>query len=167
MINFFLSNFYKKHTVWPCMPVIFLCIFFVSSCKQKPLYEQVIEISENSWNYKDSIKFDVFIKDTTAAYNLVLRVAHKDDFSFQNLYVKINSIMADGQSYSQIVSLNLQDRYGRWEGKCSNSVCKADILLIDHIYFRIPGEYSFVISQFSRTDNLSGIQSLRMIVERA
>jgi len=137
----------------------------IQSCTDSNvLSSEEIEVSSTSWTYDNPLSFTLPVLDTTNYYDLSIHVKHSPEFSFQNLYVSIESEFPDGEKVKDIVSLELADKKGKWIGSCNSKECNAPFLLKQNIRFEQLGTHHFNIGQESRQDSLSGIESLSIVL---
>ena len=141
---------------------------FLSSCHPgKVHYQEAHAFEGETWNYSDTIHFAFSIQDTLQRYNLYLDVGHRDDYPFQNLYVNIHSKTPKGELIKDQHSLELQEKDGFWMGDCRGKSCELRFILREGLAFPEIGEYKISVEQYSREENLKGIQSLGIYLEKA
>lgn len=142
--------------------LFFLSLFFLSlwSCSESYVLEENFNIPNQSWSYQDSMLIKVPVTDTKQRYNLYLDVEHSPEFSYQNLYVRINTAFPSGERVSDKVSLELADDTGQWYGKCNSDNCTLRIVLQENIYFKEVGDHQISIEQYMRQDALEGVNGL-------
>lgn len=135
-----------------------LCLF--CTCGPTVIYEESETFPSTGWPYDAPASFVYHIADTNKAYDLGLSVAHSPDFAYQNFYVKLYTTLPAGTVDTQQLSLQLAGEFGAWLGECSSKECALTIPLISNLRYRIPGEYSLAVEQFSRNNPLVGINGL-------
>ena len=129
-------------------------------CGPAVIFEEERALPNGLWTYANAQRFDYEIQDTAKRYDLILELEHDADFEHQNVYVRLATILTNGKADSQIVSLQLADRFGIWEGDCNKERCTVSIPLQTNTFFPEPGKYALVAEQYGRQDSLSGIYSL-------
>lgn len=139
--------------------------FTVLSCNSDVLYEQE-ERPGNPWRSDQLLTYQYEVTDTTHPYDIVLQVDHSDTFAYENLYVKIATFFPKGDSIVSPLSLELADDQGNWQGKCNSGNCEATILMSEAAYYPQTGIYKLKLEQFSRQEELPGIESIRIIVRK-
>lgn len=130
------------------------------ACTEKPFFYQESKINESSWKYNDTAEFQFEIIDTTASYDLELELQHLDNFSFQNIYVAIETEFPDKEKTSDNLSLQLMSSMGSWIGNCSSNKCTINFVLQQQTRFKNAGSYKISIAQDGRNPILEGIQSI-------
>lgn len=142
------------------------CIFIVLACTKPSFYQATLQPSNATWTYNEPLSFDFRIEDTTAFYDLFLEVQHSPEYPFQNLYVKIITKHPEGEPQEDIVSLELANELGLWEGKCKGERCKVIIPLQTKARFDKVGVYTLQFNQYTRTDSLNGVLKLGLQIQK-
>ena len=145
--------------------IFLLCLIFISCGKSYHYYKKV-SIEDQEWNYSQIPQFEFDIVDTTSKFNLILKVEHSDEFSFQNLYTNFHIILPTGEEVKDVVSLELADKFGKWQGNCHGNKCEIQILLRENINFLDVGAYQVRIEQYMRSETISGINSISLALDK-
>jgi len=140
-------------------------VLFMNSCKKDIVFDKELVIKNSKWSYNDTLNFDFDVKVTEDIYDMYLIIGHDENFGFQNLYTKVTTTFPNDEKNSDIISLNLTDNMGSWNGECSGSTCYCPILLKKETRF-LPGKYRLEFSQYSRSEIIDGINSLELKIER-
>ena len=147
-------------------PLVFFAMFIAAfSCGKNYSYQKTYQISEEKWTYADSLRFSFDIADTTNIYNLYLQIEHTTDYSFQNLYTRINTKFPSGDRLQERLSLEMANKAGVWLGKCGKKNCKLLIPIQESAYFNQEGEHTILLEQYMRQDSLPGIKSVAFLLE--
>jgi len=146
--------------------LLFCSFILFYACSETPFFESKIEIPEANWSYEYIPSFTVPVKDTTQNHDLFLELKHSPDFSYQNLYLKINTTFPNGEIKEEQLSIDLANNLGSWIGKCKGGSCQINIYLLENFKFSDPGDYKFAFEQYSRSKELKGIQSLSFKINR-
>ena len=142
----------------------FLCTLF--ACGPDYLYEAERPLTDATWTYADSLRFDFEIEETDRVYDLFLDVTHSPDYAYQNLYTRLFTDFPNGQRLDQTLSLELADKTGRWNGDCGGTRCTVRIPLQERAYFPLPGTYALTVHQYMRKEALPGIEAVGLAVAR-
>ena len=142
---------------------IFFCFLSLWACNNAILYEETRTIPV-PWKYADKVSFDYEVNDTTKAYDLLVKISHADNFAYENLYVMITTIFPGGDTTRNPLSLQLAGPDGQWQGSCSGQTCELSIPVSSGAYFKKPGKYSLIFEQFSREEELSGMEALGLTI---
>jgi gliding motility-associated lipoprotein GldH len=145
----------------------FILMLLTGCGNQNIVFEQVIKIPEQTWDYKDSLDFSFEIQDTTQAYDLYLDITHLESFSFQNLYLNMHSHAPELPVFSEQHSLELQEKTGEWIGACRKGKCELRFVLREGLRFPAKGAYKIQLEQYSRTERLPGIYAAGIVLQKA
>lgn len=147
--------------------VLFMTSFiFLSACTERAFYQSTLQPSEETWTYDEPLSFEFPIEDTLARYDFFLDVQHSTDYPFQNLYVKIITEHPQTTPQEDIVSLELANELGLWQGKCANEKCKVRIQLQTNARFNEIGDYALRFNQYTRTDSLKGVMEIGLRIQK-
>ncbi|MDZ4844572.1 MAG: gliding motility lipoprotein GldH [Chitinophagales bacterium] len=149
-----------------CVLIIGTCLFFLTSCDSKRVYEENIDIPSYIWNLDFKPTFNVTIEDTAQLYNIYVNVRHTTYYPNSNLWVLITTQFPDGNKIEKRVNLPLADKTGKWDGECLGDICDAQIQIQENAFFNQPGNYSFQLAQIMRTNNLPLVMSVGLRVEK-
>ena len=140
-----------------------LFILFSSCSKEKIIFEKNYDIAQHQWLYKDSLSFSFDVKDTTAAYDIELTIKHDNNYPFQNLYTTISTVFPNNARVLQTLNLDLADNTGKWDGS-KDAMNRVSTIFKTKIksdaFFSVLGKHTITLSQFTRQDTLSGVESV-------
>jgi gliding motility-associated lipoprotein GldH len=138
-------------------------IVLLVSCAEKPLTEASWEANGDSgWTSEDRLTLDFDVPDSTSRYDLILKISHSTAYSWENLYIQVGNITPDKDTMMTPVSLELANKKGQWQGDCTSSTCKAEIVLQDHFFFSKPGSYTIWAEPYMRINPVPEIQSVSL-----
>lgn len=140
--------------------VALLALMAVGCDTESYVYYRQQPIPTDTWRYGDSLVWDFEVEDTTRVYTLLLDVAHRTDYPYQNLYYRAYTTYPDGTRLDQVINTDLLDGAGRYYGRCDDEACDLRVVLQQRARFPQVGQYRFGVEQYTRTDALSGVQSL-------
>ena len=135
------------------------------SCSESFSYEKSFKPENSIWPYEQDIAFEFNIADTSMLYSFYLDVEHSVDYPFQNIYTKIKTTYPDQTKKEDILSLELANDLGLWEGKCNAKRCKVRIFLQEKAYFQLPGDYTLALEQYTRRDSLPGLNEIALRIK--
>lgn len=133
----------------------------LTSCGEQPVYSEQSTI-DSPWILSDSIMFNMPAPDTMNGYGMVLKIKHTTDYPFENLYVKIGTTYPSGRYSANLLNVDLASKSGAWYGDCSGSTCLLSTTLRELFSFSEEGRYSISMAQYTRTEELTGIESLQL-----
>ena len=143
-----------------------LTIMSIAACDDKLVFSAEKKIPNQQWTYADTLDFKVPVADTAQLYNLYIAFSHSDTFPNQNIYLKLSTRFPDGKRVSRVRSFDFFDIQGKPVGKCSGSGCETKVLLQDNLYFNQLGDYIITLEQFTRSNPISGINSIGLSMEK-
>jgi gliding motility-associated lipoprotein GldH len=145
--------------------ICFFCLLLLlsTSCtKEKIIFEKKYDLKNGQWAYTDTLDFSFNITDTMAVYDIVLAIKHTPQYATQNLYLNIATKFPTNERPVQLLNLDLADKTGKWEGKCSSSECDFEIPIQPNAFFNAAGQYTITLEQYMREENLKGINSIAL-----
>ncbi len=145
--------------------LLFLLPLFLINCGESYLFEKTYEIEKGAWQYENTLDYSFEITDTTKVYNLLLEVGHSLDYSYQNCYFKIYTQFPSGEKSEQLLSIDLADGIGRWQGDCNNKSCTILLDIQKQAFFNALGTHTITLEQYMRKNPLKGIESLAIKLE--
>lgn len=141
-------------------------LIMVCSCTEGAFYQSSLQPTNGVWTYDAPLSFEFDIQDTIARYDFYLDVQHSPDYPFQNLYVKVITEHPQTPPQEDVVSLELANKLGLWEGKCTNDKCKVRIPLQTNARFDEIGPYALRFNQYTRTDSLQGVLEMALSIQK-
>ncbi|MBC8048191.1 MAG: gliding motility lipoprotein GldH [Fimbriimonadaceae bacterium] len=146
--------------------IIFACVCAITGCTKTNLYDKNISIEKNTWMYDDAKKFEVTIIDSASIYNLFINVRHTDAYAFNNMWLRITTILPDSSRTEDKVNVQLAQDNGAWTGNCVDGVCYNSVLVMPNFTFTQTGTYTFLIEQDMRINPVTNILDIGIRIER-
>jgi len=143
-----------------------LVLLFSLGCGPTYIFDEEIKIAEGGWSYEQPVRFEFNAPDTTNSYTLWLTVNHASDYAYENIYLNIKTEFPAQQATDQRLSLDIANKFGRWEGECNSERCLTLIPLQTKVRFRELGEHALIFTQDSREEQLLGVNALSLSVEK-
>lgn len=141
------------------------CLLIIASCSAPLIYDETVAIHNGSWSYSEPASFSFDIDDVSSKHNLYLDIDHSTDFPYENLYVRIHTAFPDQTDVSDTLSIQMIDNQGNWIGECSGTTCDLKVFLQEQIKFKAAGKYTIQIEQFTRSEQLEGVNSISFSIE--
>ncbi|MBK6947489.1 MAG: gliding motility lipoprotein GldH [Haliscomenobacter sp.] len=145
----------------------FFLAFLASACGPRYLLKETRQLEGETWSYADSLSFQAAIRDTARIYDISLLVKHQTSFHFQNLYLRIHTGFPDGKKLTQVLSLELANKAGKWQGACRGDHCTLEVPIQLNAFFNQTGVHTFTLEQYMRADDLPGISALGIRIKEA
>jgi gliding motility-associated lipoprotein GldH len=143
-----------------------LSVFFLPACGANYLYESKQDIPNDQWLYSDSMRFTFEVKDTSKRYNFYLDFDYDDQYTSQNIYLRLSTQYPNGKQLTKVRSFDLFDAGGTPMGKSSGSSHTLRTALQEHAFFNQIGQHTVTIAQFMRRDSLPGMRAIGLAVEQ-
>ena len=154
----------KKNIASFLLPFSFLVLLF--GCGKSYFFSEITSIPEQTWTYANIPAYEIDIEDINAKYNLLLDITHDAYFPYQNIYIKFHATDPAGRETVTQVSIDLANKGGVWFGDCDDEWCHLEGFLQKKLQFSEAGKYFFKVEQYMRVENLEGIQSIGLKVEK-
>jgi gliding motility-associated lipoprotein GldH len=148
-----------KRSYLPFSISIFMSVVLLA-CETKPFFSEKKMIDPRGWAYTDTLDFSFQVTDTSKRYEMDLQVEWADSFKHQNLYLKLGTKFPEGKYLQVVRPYDLFDAQGLSLGKCSSGTCAADFVMQEKTKFSAVGEYHFTVAQYTRVEQLTGVQSI-------
>ncbi|MBN1252847.1 MAG: gliding motility lipoprotein GldH [Bacteroidales bacterium] len=146
--------------------IVMLSFSFIA-CNENVFYNKKYDISENTWNYEDTLSFNVNISDTSQLYNLYFSIKNTEEYQNSNLWLFITTSSPDGYMIKDTLEFFLSDDLGKWFGKKSSDNFITYHYFKRQVIFPVKGKYSFVIQQGMRQLDLYGINKFGLIIKKS
>ena len=144
----------------------YLLILTLISCDRARVYDNSIDIINQSWNKDSLVRFTFNIEDTLSLHRFYINVRHNTDYPYSNIYFFMSGKFPDGHTTRDTIECLLADPKGNWIGKGSGKIRDNRILLREHLRFPVSGEYIIEIEQAMRDVSLRGIEDIGIRIER-
>ena len=144
-----------------------LAVMLLNSCHSPSFFEENKAIPESGWTIRDTVHFEVTVKDTLTAYSFYLNVRNSSDYPYSNIFFFITTTFPDHKIARDTVGCYLAAPDGRWLGKGWGSVKENHILFKKGVRFPKTGTYRFAIGHAMRDENLKGIFDVGLDIEKS
>ena len=105
----------------------------------------------------DTVRLALDVPDSTASYDLALMLRHSDQYTYQNLWLFIQSPDSLSPVQSDTVMACLADDRGQWLGTRAGRYYSGYVIIRRNVTFPTADTYSFAIVQGMRDSVISGI----------
>ncbi len=145
-----------------------LILFFIIliSCDAKRVFEQNVAFKNESWNYKDTVHFNVNIADTIHAYNIFINIRNTGSYEYSNIFLFITTYAPNGNFVKDTFEITLADKQGKWIGKGTGNILSIQFPYKMNIKFPYRGIYMFNIQHAMWNEDLHGITDVGLRVEK-
>ena len=143
-----------------------ILLSMLAACDTSRVFEKNEPVPVLGWGYDDSRSFSVKIDDTLQAYNLYINVRHTTDYSYNNLWVKLQTTLPDSSMLEDDIELTLSEPTGEWTGNCLDGTCLNSVLVRSNVHFPSAGMHTFTLTQDMRVSPLRHIMDVGIRLEK-
>jgi len=144
---------------------LFILVLIAFACRRASVFEQSISFKAG-WGRFDTAIFRVSITDTISPHSFHINIRNDNNYRFSNLYIFLHTTFPGGTKTQDTLELILAGKNGRWLGKGAGSIKENDILLKTGLVFPETGNYTFSIEQAMREEELAGVNSIGIRIEK-
>mgnify|MGYP000465822827 CR=1 FL=1 len=145
---------------------VFILILF-SACGGDQLIDEYMDIPEKSWDQNDTYRFQFEVDDTSAMYDMLIKLRHNNDYNYSNIYFFVKVRSPEGFVQSDTIQYLLAAPEGKWLGDGIGELKTNLFLYGDHVRFPKEGTYTFEISQGMREEKLLGFEDIGLRVAKS
>lgn len=136
------------------------------SCDPLRVYDKFKDIENAKWNKNEHVKFDVRIDDTLSYNNVYINIRNSGDYKYSNIYLFMSTIYPSQKISVDTIECTLANKEGKWLGKGLGDIKDNQMLLKKNVRFHQAGIYTFKFEQAMRVDDLEGIKSVGIRIEK-
>ena len=151
-----------------------LAVAALSACDPRRVYEENVDLKSPSgdayvWDVQQRPTFTFTITDTAARYNVFFDVRNAAGYGFYNLYLKHTLTGPTGRPAGPPLlhqMLLMNPKTGEPLGAGAGDIFDHQFLALPRQHFPRPGPYQLTLEQYMRQNQLPGIMSVGIRVER-
>lgn len=132
----------------------YLFVFFIACQNNKTQYNYYV-FEDEKWNSDSIVSFNFDNIDTTASYDIYLKIRHSVDYRFQNLFLFSNI-----NNQKDTIEIFLSQKNGKWNGKGFGDIKEIDVLISKEAIFENFDEANYSFEQAMRYNDLEKIIEL-------
>jgi len=136
------------------------------SCNNKTYYSEVKQLPHEKWAVDKPLYYKMTIEDSMQYYNMYIQLRNTTDFETQNFYVFMKTKYPDGHSEQDTLGFILCDKFGNWTGRGQGRLKDNKFLFQPKVRFPYNGEYIFTVTQGMREEEVEGIESFGIVLEK-
>lgn len=141
-----------------------LLLPLLNSCGKEAFFDEMVEIPDHQWTHSDMIQFKVPVDDTVNTFDFFVNVRHTKSYGYSNLFVFLHTVAPDGRKMTDTLEFPMADPEGNYVGKVSGGLVLNRIIVKKDTRFPKSGEYTFVIEQAMRDEELSEITDVGLTI---
>jgi len=139
----------------------------ISGCDPDRIFEENVQITDNSWSSGNVIVLRPDIPDTVSGYDVYINLRNASHYPFSNIFLFLNTVFPDGKIDRDTLEIMLAGPDGKWLGSGLGDIWDNRILFKKNVSFPQKGEYRFELVHAMRLDPLPGIMDAGMRIEKA
>lgn len=146
-----------------------LCLVSVlASCDSRVVIDEQSDIEEGLWHQDSLVAFAFDIEDTASIYQIQYNVRYAVNYPYYNLFLKYYLEDSTGEILtSELQELILFDKKtGEPLGEGLGDLFDRAVPVFDDQKFSSSGAYTFKVKQFMRMEQLPGILSFGVKIEK-
>ena len=146
--------------------IIFSFLWLAACSNRNIVVEQTVNFEKNEWSANKPATFEFEIEDTVSFFNLFLKTENTNDYPNSNIwfFTQLNSPQA--YTITDTLEYSLCNAKGQWYGNKSGDGYAIWNLYKQNVKFRNKGKYLLTVTQGMRTNNLQGIKSVSLIIQK-
>ncbi|MFT7034309.1 MAG: gliding motility-associated lipoprotein GldH [Cyclobacteriaceae bacterium] len=140
----------------------------ITACDQNKIYDTYVDLEDSIWHQDTLTSYNFSIEDAALDYDISYNIRYAEVYPYYNIYVKY--YLED--STSTIIQSELQEiilfdkKSGTPLGNGLGDIFDRQVLIFENFKFPADGNYTFKIKQFMRTENLPGIMSFGLRIDK-
>ena len=140
---------------------------FLVSCGNEVLVDNDLAYEHSYWPVSEKYMLNFEQADTVSNYNFFITLRNTDDYPFRNIYVFLTTIFPNGKTTHDTINCPLANYQGKWLGKGFGGVYDNRIIYMHNTRFQQAGNYKIILEQAMRNEELPGIKSVGIRIEKA
>jgi len=139
----------------------------LSACNKNKIYESNVTLPDMTWPSTKAVKFEFEISNTQTPYNLYVNVRNSESYPYKNLWLFIHTKTPSGKVELDSLDCKLADDAGKWLGDGVGDIWDNKIKFKQRIGFPETGKYTLEIQHGMRTETLSAVMEVGLLVEKS
>ncbi|MEE9373158.1 MAG: hypothetical protein V3V00_08905 [Saprospiraceae bacterium] len=139
-------------------------LLFLASCGNPTIGSEGFDMN-GSWDFTSPVRAKFSdIQNTDSYMAAAIKLTYSDDFPFENIYLKAVITCKSDTLLNNIKSYDLQNDLGQWIGNNDGRNYTIKLNLMDSIDANTT-DIHVKLEQYSREDKLTGIQTVKILIE--
>lgn len=160
-----INDFHTKPNLFTWVMLGFL-MCGLKSCSTPFVFDQNLDVDQQSWSRDDLKEFTVPITDAQSSYTLYLNTRHTYQYPFENLALSIQESGPRVAEKTSLITFLLAAPDGHWKGKGSGNIFNNQVIYLKNHHFPDTGTYTFKVKPMMNPKSLPGIISIGLRVEK-
>lgn len=144
--------------------LVLLVLLF--SCTSKPLFVQVYQLPDATWNRFNSLRFEMLV-EKPGDFDVSIVVKHDATYAYSNLSLDLSYFSSDGESRTRPHNLNLMNESGVFSGiQSKDGIYEFTYEAFNALNIQKSGTISFEIDNVMPVFDLKGIHEVGITVRK-
>jgi len=146
--------------------IIFSILWLTACSNRNIVVEQTVKFDKNKWSANKPATFEFEVEDTVSFFNLFIKTKNTNNYPNSNIWFFTHLNSPQAYMITDTLEYSLCDAKGQWYGDKSGDGYEIWNLYKQNVKFRKKGKYLLRVIQGMRTDNLQGIKSVSLIIQK-
>lgn len=138
----------------------------LSACSDHALVDQYHELPDEGWQYEHIITDTFEVTNPDYYHQVFANLRITGDYTYANIYLKLNITSPDSTTKSEIITVDLADKSGKWLGTGLGNVITYQTPILHRKYLTQKGKYTVKIEQNMRLQTLQNVRAVGIRVEQ-
>ncbi len=146
-----------------------ISVFMLAACSEEKVYHSYVDFDNRKWAADNAPKFTFSIDDTTQRYNVYCNVRNSTLYPWSRIFIQYQLGDTLGHVYdNRLLQAFLFDaKTGEPFGQSGlGDLYDHQISILNNYKFKKAGPYRVTLQQYMRTEELEGVVSVGVGVER-
>lgn len=139
-------------------------LFFLASCGEKPMFDQVYNFNNSTWTKEDTVKFVVPVSDTLTNHDFILSLRTTKEYLYSNLWIYVMVTAPDGSTSKMAQKFPLANPDGSWIGRVTGTLVESR-LRFDSKAFPVKGDYVFMLTNATQEEEIPYVMDIGLRIE--
>ena len=138
----------------------------LSACSDGVLVDRYHELPEEGWRYEHSIADTFHVENPGFYHQIFTNLRISGDYPYANIYLKLNITKPDGSKKSEVISVDLAAKSGKWLGSGLGDIVTFQSPILHRKYLDQKGKYTVEIEQNMRLETLANVLAVGLRIEQ-
>lgn len=146
--------------------LLFLFASVLTACSDEALVDRYHALPADGWQYEHVVVDSFEVKNPGYYHQIFSNIRISGDYPYANIYLKLIITQPDGSKKSEVISVPLAAKSGKWLGTGLGDVITFRAPILHRKYLTQKGKYTLAIEQNMRLQTLSNVLAVGVRVEQ-
>lgn len=157
----------ESQTIVMSRLLLLLMLVVCTSCGDRLIYSDTIDIDKSGWDLNDTLCFEVELTDTLSMIDIGMTISHTDDYPYSNIWLFLEVSSDNGSNFSDTLNYIIAESNGKWVGEKRGKNFVVNTSYRNFVRMAHSGNYRFEIRQGMREERLKGISKLEFRINKS